>query len=42
MMVEHSIYNIFPLFIVTPIQLLFGIYYHAHFILTNGNPYIIL
>ena len=31
-------YNIFPLFIVTSIQLLFGIYYHNNFILTNGKP----
>tara|TARA_X000000368_G_C23022200_1_gene708495 strand:- start:565 stop:1047 length:483 start_codon:yes stop_codon:yes gene_type:complete len=35
-------YNIFPLFIVTPIQLLFGIYYHTNFILSNGKPYIII
>jgi len=35
-------YNIFPLFIVTSIQLLFGIYYHNNFILTNGKPYIII
>lgn len=35
-------YNIFPLFIVTPIQLLFGIYYHKNFILTNGKPNIII
>jgi len=35
-------YNIFPLFIVTSIQLLFGIYYHSNFIITNGKPYIII
>ena len=31
-------YNIFPLFIVTPIQLLFGIYYHINVILAIGKP----
>jgi len=35
-------YNIFPFFIISPIQLLIGILFHINFILTHGNPNIII
>tara|TARA_B110001450_G_scaffold245802_2_gene259254 strand:- start:2413 stop:2940 length:528 start_codon:yes stop_codon:yes gene_type:complete len=35
-------YNIFPFFIITSIHLLIGILFHINFILTHGNPNIII
>lgn len=35
-------YNIFPLCIISPTHLFFGIYFHINFIFTHGNPNIII